>query len=77
MCRKRPVNIRMAWPEDAIAVLGLYKCRPDVAIPGWTALAVLTRQARVKTGPGSAHGFIFCHHAEFATDVGAFRSDDL
>jgi hypothetical protein len=25
--------------------------------------------------PDSAHGFLFQHHAEFATDIGAFLAD--
>ena len=38
-------------------------------------LAGLIPQARVKTYPDSAHGFLFQHHAEFAADVEAFLSD--
>ncbi len=37
-------------------------------------LAGLIPQARIKTYPDSAHGFLFQHHAEFARDVGAFLS---
>jgi pimeloyl-ACP methyl ester carboxylesterase len=37
-------------------------------------LAGLIPQARVKIYPDSAHGFLFQHHAEFATDVEAFLS---
>jgi hypothetical protein len=29
----------------------------------------------VKIYPDSAHGFLFQHHAEFASDVQAFTSD--
>jgi pimeloyl-ACP methyl ester carboxylesterase len=35
-------------------------------------LAGLIPHARVKIYPGSAHGFLFLHHAEFAADVNAF-----
>jgi pimeloyl-ACP methyl ester carboxylesterase len=35
-------------------------------------LAGLIPQARVKIYPDSAHGFLFQHHAEFATDVNEF-----
>ncbi len=35
-------------------------------------LAGLVPQARVKIYPGSAHGFLFQHHSEFAADVQAF-----
>ena len=35
-------------------------------------LAGLIPQARVKIYPDSAHGFLFQHHAEFATDVDEF-----
>jgi len=35
-------------------------------------LAGLIPHARVKIYPGSAHGFLFQHHAEFAADVEAF-----
>ena len=38
-------------------------------------LAGLIPQARVKIYPDSAHGFLFQHHAEFATDVAAFLGD--
>jgi pimeloyl-ACP methyl ester carboxylesterase len=38
-------------------------------------LAGLIPHARVKIYPDSAHGFLFQHHAEFATDVGVFLSD--
>jgi pimeloyl-ACP methyl ester carboxylesterase len=38
-------------------------------------IAGLISQARVKIYPDSAHGFLFQHHAEFATDVCAFLSD--
>ena len=38
-------------------------------------LAGLIPQARVKIYPGSAHGFLFQHHAEFAADVEAFLSE--
>src|SRR3954454_14398387 len=35
-------------------------------------LAGLVPQARVKIYPDAAHGFLFQHHAEFASDVDAF-----
>ena len=38
-------------------------------------LAGLIPHAAVKLYPDSAHGFLFQHHAEFATDVNAFLSD--
>jgi pimeloyl-ACP methyl ester carboxylesterase len=38
-------------------------------------LAGLIPQARVKIYPDSAHGFLFQHHTEFATDVGSFLSE--
>jgi pimeloyl-ACP methyl ester carboxylesterase len=38
-------------------------------------LAGLISQARVKIYPDSAHGFLFQHNAEFATDVEAFLAD--
>jgi pimeloyl-ACP methyl ester carboxylesterase len=38
-------------------------------------IAGLIPQAQVKIYPDSAHGFLFQHHAEFATDVCAFLSD--
>jgi pimeloyl-ACP methyl ester carboxylesterase len=38
-------------------------------------LAGLIPQAQVKIYPDSAHGFLFQHHAEFASDVEAFLSD--
>jgi pimeloyl-ACP methyl ester carboxylesterase len=38
-------------------------------------LAGLIPQARVKIYPDSAHGFLFQHHREFASDVEAFLSD--
>jgi pimeloyl-ACP methyl ester carboxylesterase len=37
-------------------------------------LAGLIPQAQVKLYPDAAHGFLFQHHAEFATDVEAFLS---
>jgi len=37
-------------------------------------LAGLIPQARLKLYPDSAHGFLFQHHAEFASDVDAFLS---
>ncbi len=37
-------------------------------------LAGLVPQARLKIYPDSAHGFLFQHHAEFASDVDAFLS---
>jgi pimeloyl-ACP methyl ester carboxylesterase len=37
-------------------------------------LAGLVPQARIKIYPDSAHGFLFQHHAEFASDVDAFLS---
>jgi pimeloyl-ACP methyl ester carboxylesterase len=36
------------------------------------AVAGLIPQARLKTYPDAAHGFLFQHHAEFAADVDAF-----
>jgi pimeloyl-ACP methyl ester carboxylesterase len=38
-------------------------------------LAGLIPGARVKIYPDAAHGFLFQHHAEFATDVAAFLAD--
>ncbi len=38
-------------------------------------LAGLIPLARVKIYPDSAHGFLFQHHGEFASDVGAFLGD--
>src|SRR3954447_20607139 len=38
-------------------------------------LAGLLPDARVKIYPDSAHGFLFQHHTEFASDVNAFLSD--
>ncbi|MFB6808491.1 alpha/beta fold hydrolase [Streptomyces sp. NPDC056387] len=38
-------------------------------------LAGLIPQARLKIYPDSAHGFLFQHHPEFATDVEAFLTD--
>jgi pimeloyl-ACP methyl ester carboxylesterase len=35
-------------------------------------LAGLIPGARLKIYPDAAHGFLFQHHAEFATDVDAF-----
>jgi pimeloyl-ACP methyl ester carboxylesterase len=44
-------------------------------LPHYTyLLAGLIPQASVKIYPDSAHGFLFQHHAEFATDVEAFLS---
>jgi pimeloyl-ACP methyl ester carboxylesterase len=40
-------------------------------------LAGLMRHARVKIYPDAAHGFLFQHHDEFATDVEAFLTDDI
>ena len=37
-------------------------------------LAGLIPQARMKIYPDSAHGFLFQHHAEFASDVDTFLS---
>jgi pimeloyl-ACP methyl ester carboxylesterase len=37
-------------------------------------IAGLVRQARLKIYPDSAHGFLFQHHDEFASDVDAFLS---
>ena len=37
-------------------------------------LAGLIPRARLKICPDSAHGFLFQHHAEFATDVTEFLS---
>jgi pimeloyl-ACP methyl ester carboxylesterase len=34
----------------------------------------LAPQAQVKIFPDSAHGFLFQHHEEFASDVDAFLS---
>jgi pimeloyl-ACP methyl ester carboxylesterase len=39
-------------------------------------LAGLIPHAQVKIYPDSAHGFLFQHHAEFATDVDAFLTRD-
>ena len=39
-------------------------------------LAGLIPHAQVKIYPDSAHGFLFQHHAEFATDVEAFLTAD-
>ena len=39
-------------------------------------LAGLVPHAQVKIYPDSAHGFLFQHHAEFATDVDAFLTRD-
>jgi len=38
-------------------------------------LAGLLPNARLKIYPDSAHGFLFQHHGEFATDVGAFLEE--
>jgi pimeloyl-ACP methyl ester carboxylesterase len=38
-------------------------------------LAGLIPQAQLKIYPGSAHGFLFQHHAEFAANVRAFLTD--
>ena len=38
-------------------------------------LAGLLPDARVEIYPDSAHGFLFQHHSEFASDVSAFLSD--
>ena len=38
-------------------------------------LAGLMPQARVKIYPDSAHGFLFQHHADFASDIEAFLGD--
>jgi pimeloyl-ACP methyl ester carboxylesterase len=40
-------------------------------------LAGLIPHAMVKIYPGSAHGFLFQHHAEFAGDVEAFLTAPL
>jgi pimeloyl-ACP methyl ester carboxylesterase len=40
-------------------------------------LAGLIPHARVKIYPDAAHGFLFQHHDEFATDVEAFLTDDI
>jgi pimeloyl-ACP methyl ester carboxylesterase len=37
-------------------------------------IAGLVPQARLKIYPDSAHGFLFQHHGEFASDVDAFLS---
>jgi hypothetical protein len=39
-------------------------------------LAGLMPQARIKIYSDAAHGFLFQHHAEFATDVEAFLDED-
>jgi pimeloyl-ACP methyl ester carboxylesterase len=39
-------------------------------------LAGLIPQAQVKIYPDAAHGFLFQHHAAFATDVAAFLDDE-
>ena len=45
-------------------------------LPHYTyLLAGLIPQARVKTYPDPAHGFLFQHHAEFAADVDTFLTD--
>jgi pimeloyl-ACP methyl ester carboxylesterase len=47
--------------------------RDPMILPHYSyLLAGLMPQARVKIYPDSAHGFLFQHHAEFATDVEAF-----
>jgi pimeloyl-ACP methyl ester carboxylesterase len=47
--------------------------RDPMILPHYSYLiAGLTPQATVKIYPDSAHGFLFQHHAEFATDVEAF-----
>ena len=38
-------------------------------------LAGLIPHATIKIYPDSAHGFLFQHHAEFASDVGAFLAE--
>jgi pimeloyl-ACP methyl ester carboxylesterase len=38
-------------------------------------LAGLIPGAQVKIYPDSAHGFLFQHHTEFATDIGAFLAE--
>lgn len=38
-------------------------------------LAGMIPDARIKIYPDSAHGFLFQHHAEFASDVNAFLND--
>ena len=38
-------------------------------------LAGLLPNARLKIYPDSAHGFLFQHHTEFATDVHAFLDE--
>jgi pimeloyl-ACP methyl ester carboxylesterase len=38
-------------------------------------LAGLIPNSRLKIYPDAAHGFLFQHHEEFATDVGAFLND--
>ena len=45
---------------------------PMILPPYSYLLAGLIPQARVKIYPDSAHGFLFQHHAEFATDVEDF-----
>jgi pimeloyl-ACP methyl ester carboxylesterase len=40
-------------------------------------LAGLIPNARVKIYPDAAHGFLFQHSAEFATDVTSFLDDEV
>ena len=40
-------------------------------------LGGLLPDATVKIYPDAAHGFLFQHHAEFATDVNSFLGADL
>jgi pimeloyl-ACP methyl ester carboxylesterase len=49
-------------------------CDPMI-LPHYSYLiAGLVPQARLKIYPESAHGFLFQHHDEFASDVDAFLS---
>jgi pimeloyl-ACP methyl ester carboxylesterase len=50
--------------------------RDPMVLPHYSyLLAGLIPQARVKIYPDSAHGFLFQHHTEFATDCQAFLGD--
>jgi pimeloyl-ACP methyl ester carboxylesterase len=50
--------------------------RDPMILPHYSyLLAGLIPQARVKIYPDSAHGFLFQHHTEFATDCQAFLGD--
>jgi pimeloyl-ACP methyl ester carboxylesterase len=63
------------FPPCEVPVLVANGDSDPMILPHYSYLiAGLVAQARLKIYPDSAHGFLFRHHDEFASDVEAFLS---